>query len=144
MDLYIYVNTGYSLRRIEEDPEALEDYENNLPEDLTVRKHIYERSQELLKKHPVLFSVMNQSRDDEMVYMIKNVAAQNKIKFDDWNPIFRCQNMLQALTVLPKIVKICRKIDWCNIWDEQDFDDMKIFVIDEKTYVFLNLEAESG
>lgn len=164
MDLYIYVSTGYNIRRKYNKVE-LRDYEDNLPEnfaeqssfsetsfrkrryafeDLEDGRDIYDTAQELLTQYPVLYSIMNQSRDDAMHFSIKEIAEQNHIEFDEWDPIFRCQTLVQALTMLPNIVKICRKISWCNIWKDQDFSDMKIFTVDEKTYVFLNLEAESG
>lgn len=164
MDLYIYVSTGYNIRR-KYDKAELRDYEDNLPrtlqskvlfrklvsekgatllEDLEDGRDIYDTAQELLTQYPNLYSIMNQSRDDAMHFSIKEIAEQNHIEFDDWDPIFRCQTLVQALTMLPNIVKICRKISWCNIWKDQDFSDMKIFTVDDKTYVFLNLEAESG
>lgn len=126
----------------------LADYEANLPEDLTSGLPLFEKGRAALSKYPSLMNFMMETRcdiDNVIVYAIEDAAYHYKVEFNRWNPIFRCSSMIEALTLLPNIVKACRKLDWCNVWKDQSFDDMTEYSLGEHgNVVFLSLEAESG
>lgn len=144
--LYICVSAGYEIQRLYED-EAVEDYESNLTEDQTKGKKLHDIAAAALKKFPSIVSFMRETRSEMHEYdvnMIEDLANENGIEFDRWNPIFECSTMLEALTMFPKIMKICKKLSWCHIWEDQEFDRIKTFPLNDGTVVFLTLEAESG
>lgn len=145
--LFICVNTGYSVQRNYEN-EDLNDYEANVPEEQNEGKHLFETGQKALVDFPILVSFMLETRcdaDTHVVNEIETLAYVHKTNFDRWNPIFKCSSTIEALTILPKIVKVCRTLSWCNIFKDQDFDSIKFFPLKGRgTVVFLDLEAESG
>jgi hypothetical protein len=156
--LYICVSTGYDVQRLYSDSEVV-DFEENDLQDMTEGKKLYNIATNALKTHKALLSFMGITRDETSETIrksIRTLAQVNKadfcrtVQFDEWNPIFQCNTMIEALTMLPTIVNTCRKLRWCNVWKEQEFDkEIKTFPLmngDEciGTVIFFELEAESG
>lgn len=145
--IYIYVTTGYSVKRLFE-KEEIEDYEDNFPEETKGMK-IMDLTLEVMARYPSVINFI-ECRDDDKDTVIKIFDHLERKEFydaDRWSPIFKCTSIHKALKLLPKIFKICREINWCEIWKDQDF--LKAlkgpFKMNDKESVYvLALSAESG
>jgi hypothetical protein len=148
--IYIYVTTGYSVGRLFLN-EDIVDFQENLPDDQTGGKKITECSLEVMARYPSVISFI-EPREDEEDTVIKildylDFGLGSAITVDRWNPIFKCTSMHKALRLLPKIVKVCREIDWCEVFTDQEFSkNLKgPFRMGKSESVYiLKLSAESG
>ena len=149
--LFVCVSTSYDVQRLYEESQV-EDFEENFPEDMTTGKLLYRVATKALKNYKSLLCFMGIARDEadnHILNSIEEIGDANDIGVNRWSPIFQCNTMMEALTMLPNIVKVCRDLSWCNIWKDQDFNDMRTFPLTDGhinlgTIVFLELEAESG